>query len=79
MGSYDCGSMNWLHSGLFINSPAFLEELGKNMQEWGVKPEIEAFDPGMIYNAQYYLKKGVLKAPRTSSSAWVAPMASPAP
>ena len=28
--------------------PAFLEELGKNMQEWGVKPEIEAFDPGMI-------------------------------
>ena len=33
------------------------------MQEWGVKPEIEAFDPGMIYNAQYYLKKGVLKAP----------------
>ncbi|KGF52848.1 hypothetical protein HMPREF9460_03906, partial [Flavonifractor plautii 1_3_50AFAA] len=25
--------------------PAFLEELGKNMQEWGVKPEIEAFRP----------------------------------
>ena len=37
MGSYDCGSMNWLHSSLFINSPKFLEELGKNMQEWGVK------------------------------------------
>ena len=63
MGSYDCGSMNWLHSGLFINSPQFLEELGKNMQEWGVKPEIEAFDPGMIGNAAYYLKRGVLKAP----------------
>ena len=42
MGSYDCGSMNWLHSSLFINSPLFLEELGKNMPEWGVKPEIEA-------------------------------------
>ena len=63
MASYDCGSMNWLHSGLFINSPQFLEELGRNMQEWGVKPEIEAFDPGMIANAAYYLKKGVLKAP----------------
>ena len=61
--SYDCGSMNWLHTSLFINSPAFLEQLGRNMQEWGVKPEIEAFDPGMIYNAQYYLKKGVLKGP----------------
>ncbi len=25
MGSYDCGSMNWMNSGLFINSPKFLE------------------------------------------------------
>ena len=63
MASYDCGSMNWMNNALFINSPQFLEELGKNMQEWGVKPEVEAFDPGMIANAAYYLKKGVLKAP----------------
>ena len=63
MGSYDCGSMNWLHTSLFLNPPKFLEELGRNMQEWGVKPEIEAFDPGMIANAAYYLKKGVLKGP----------------
>ena len=63
MASYDCGSMNWLNSGLFLNPPAFLEQLGKDFQEWGVKPEIEAFDPGMIANAAYYLKKGVLKGP----------------
>jgi len=63
LGTFDCGSMNWMNSSLFINSPKFLEELGKNMQDWGVKPEIEAFDPGMIANAAYYLKKGVLKAP----------------
>ncbi len=63
MASYDCGSMNWLHSGVFLNPPPFLETLGKNLQSWGVKPEIEAFDPGMIANAAYYLKKGVLKAP----------------
>ena len=63
MASYDCGSMNWLHSGLFINSPKFLEDCGKLFQETGTKPEIEAFDPGMIANAAYYLKKGVLKAP----------------
>lgn len=63
MASYDCGSMNWLNTSLFLNPPAFLEALGKTMQEAGVKPEIEAFDPGMIYNAAYYLKKGVLKAP----------------
>ncbi|MBQ6900096.1 MAG: 3-keto-5-aminohexanoate cleavage protein [Firmicutes bacterium] len=63
MGTFDCGSMNWLHTSLFINSPAFLEKLGHVMQEAGVKPEIEAFDPGMIANAAYYVKKGVLKTP----------------
>lgn len=55
--------MNWLHSGLFLNSPKFLEECGMLFQETNTKPEIEAFDPGMIGNAAYYLKKGVLKAP----------------
>ena len=63
MASYDCGSMNWLNASLFINSPAFLERCGKLFQELNVKPEIEAFDPGMIANAAYYLKKGILKAP----------------
>ena len=37
--------------------------MAKLFQELNVKPEIEAFDPGMIANAAYYLKKGVLKAP----------------
>ena len=63
MASYDCGSMNWLNSGIFLNTPTFLETCGKLFQETNTKPEIEAFDPGMIANAAYYLKKGVLKAP----------------
>jgi 3-keto-5-aminohexanoate cleavage enzyme len=63
MASYDCGSMNWLHTAVFENSPSFLEKLGAAMQANNVKPEIEVFDTGMIYNALYYLKKGVLKAP----------------
>ena len=63
MASYDCGSMNWLHSSVFENSPKFLEKLGLSMQENNVKPEIEIFDAGMVYNAIYYLKKGILKAP----------------
>lgn len=63
MASYDCGSMNWAHSTVFLNTPKFLEELGKTMEEYGVKPEIEIFDPGMIYNAMYYVNKGVLKEP----------------
>ncbi len=63
MASYDCGSMNWGHNALFINHPKFLEELGQTMQDSNVKPEIEIFDAGMIYNSTYYLKKGILKAP----------------
>lgn len=63
IASYDCGSMNWMHSTVFENSPRFLEKLGLAMQENNVKPEIEIFDAGMIYNALYYLKKGILKAP----------------
>ena len=63
MASYDCGSMNWLNFGLFLNSPKFLEECGRIFKENTVKPEIECFDPGMIGNAAYYLKKGVLEGP----------------
>ena len=63
MASYDCGTMNWMHTTVFENNPKFLEKLGLAMQECNVKPEIEIFDAGMIYNALYYLKQGVLKAP----------------
>jgi uncharacterized protein (DUF849 family) len=63
LASYDCGSMNWMHRSVFLNTPQFLEKLGRTMQECNVKPEIEIFDAGMIYNAIYYLKQGVLKAP----------------
>jgi len=63
LASYDCGSMNWLHSSVFENSPVFLEKLGIVMQMNEIKPEIEVFDTGMVYNALYYLKKGILKEP----------------
>ncbi len=63
LASYDCGSMNWLNTTVFENSPSFLEKLGMKMQECNVKPEIEIFDAGMVYNALYYIKKGVLIEP----------------
>jgi 3-keto-5-aminohexanoate cleavage enzyme len=63
LASYDAGSMNWMHSTLFINHPAFLEKLGKTMTEIGVRPEIEVFDAGMLYNAEHYMKKGVITSP----------------
>ncbi len=63
LASFDCGSMNWLHTSVFENRPEFLEKLAAAMNESGVKPEIELFDAGMLYNALYYQKKGLLKGP----------------
>ncbi len=63
LASFDAGSMNWMHSTLFINHPAFLERLAGVMNENDVMPEIEVFDPGMLYNAIHYMKKNVLRGP----------------
>jgi uncharacterized protein (DUF849 family) len=63
LASYDCGSMNWMHKSVFLNTPQFLEKLGKTMIDNGVKPEIEIFDAGMIYNSFYYIKKNILQTP----------------
>jgi Uncharacterized conserved protein len=63
MCSYDVGSLNWLHTSVFLNPPDFLEKMGLFTQELRIKPEIEIFDGGMIENAKYYIKKGILKPP----------------
>lgn len=63
MGSYDVGTFNWGTAGVFENSPQFLVELANCYREHDVKPEVEIFDMGMLGNAKYYLKTGVLDAP----------------
>ena len=63
LGTYDCGTLNWLNKTVFENNPAFLEKLGLMYQREGIKPEIEIFDLGMLDSAKYYIKKGVLKPP----------------
>ena len=44
MCSYDAGSMNWMHSTVFLNPPPFLEGLAKFTLEHTIKPELEIFD-----------------------------------
>ncbi|QAT41749.1 BKACE family enzyme [Aminipila luticellarii] len=63
LASFDAGTMNWLNSDVFMNEPKFLEVLGTEMQKVNVKPEIEVFDMGMLNNALYYIKKGIIKEP----------------
>lgn len=62
MGTFDAGSMNF-YQGVFLNSPTFLEKLGTAYLENGIKPEVEVFDAGMVWNAKRLLKDGFLKAP----------------
>ena len=63
MASFDAGTMNWLHTVVFMNEPGFLEKCGEVMKEVNVKPEIEVFDMGMLNTAKYYLKKGIIEGP----------------
>ena len=63
MGSYDAGTFNWMPTGVFTNTPAFLEKLGLLYIERGIKPELEIFDSGMIGIAEYFAKKGQLSTP----------------
>jgi uncharacterized protein (DUF849 family) len=63
MASYDSGTFNWMPNTIFVNSPQFLEKLGMVNQEHDIKPEVEVFDSGMLHNALYYVKKGILKSP----------------
>ncbi len=57
MCSYDVGTFNWLPGMVFMNSPEFLRKLGKVCIENNIKPEIEAFDYGMINAAVYFQQK----------------------
>lgn len=63
MGSYDAGSFNWMPGSVFMNSPQFLEKLGKLYMERGIKPEIEIFDAGMLGVANYFAERGCLPKP----------------
>ena len=62
MGTFDAGSMNF-YDGVFINSPQFLEKLGRAYLENGIKPEVEVFDAGMVWNAIRLMKQGILQPP----------------
>jgi len=62
IASFDCGSLNFGQT-VFVNSPAFLDELAIRMDRHGVLPEIECFEPGHVSNAVRLIDEGKLKPP----------------
>lgn len=60
MASLSTGSSNFPNS-VNSNPPELIEALAKKMYDRGIKPEIEIFDVAMIKNANYFVKKGIIK------------------
>lgn len=62
MGSFTTGSNN-MPGIIYGNSPQFIEHLAGVYHTTGVVPEIEVFETGMITNALFMAKKGLLQLP----------------
>src|SRR4030042_7202229 len=60
--SYDLGSLNF-QDKVFYHPPEWGEAAPKRMREFGVKPEIEVFDVGHIYQAIHYIERGLIDQP----------------
>ena len=59
MGSLTMSSLNF-PTGASINQPETILELIKEMDKYGVQPEIECFDTGMLNYTNYLISKNVL-------------------
>jgi len=62
MASLTLSSLNF-NKQASVNEPAMIMALAKIMLERGIKPELEAFDSGMINYAKYLITKGLITPP----------------
>ena len=62
MGSLTMSSLNF-SSGTSINQPDMILSLINEMDKYGVQPEIECFDTGMLNYTNYIISKNILKPP----------------
>ena len=60
----DCGTMNFAEADyVMTNTPGMLRAMGRMMTDFGVKPEIEAFDTGHLWLAKALVEEGILDSP----------------
>ena len=62
MGSLTMSSLNF-PSGTSVNQPNMILSLIDEMNKYGVQPEIECFDTGMLNYTNYLISKGKLTPP----------------
>ncbi|NNF54182.1 MAG: 3-keto-5-aminohexanoate cleavage protein [Acidimicrobiales bacterium] len=60
----DCGSMNFGHGDyVMTNTPSMLAAMGEMVRDMGVRPEIEVFDTGHLWQAKSLVKAGIIEDP----------------
>jgi len=62
MCSLTLGSLNFMKQAS-VSDPGMIASLAEKMQEYGVHPELECFDLGMINYGKYLAAKGVIHPP----------------
>jgi uncharacterized protein (DUF849 family) len=62
MGSLTMSSLNF-PTGASVNEPSMILSLIEEMNKYGVSPEIECFDSGMLNYTNYLISKNILKGP----------------
>lgn len=62
MASLTLSSLNFVQQAS-LNAPDIIVKMVEKMNEYGVKPELEVFGPGMINYAQYLINKALIKPP----------------
>ena len=60
----DCGTMNFGEGDyIMVNSPSVLDEMARQVQKLGVRPEIEIFDTGHLWLAKRLVDEGLIEDP----------------
>lgn len=62
MATLTTGTVNF-GDDVFYNSAGYIEKIASTIKEYGVKPEIEVFEAGMIDNALRLLRNGLISEP----------------
>lgn len=61
----DCGTMNFASGGdyIMVNTPSVLREMARQVQQLGVRPELEVFDTGHLVMVKEMIRDGLLDDP----------------
>jgi uncharacterized protein (DUF849 family) len=60
----DCGTMNFAEGDyVMTNTPSMLREMARQVQELGVRPELEVFDTGQLVFARRLIEEGLVDEP----------------